>query len=65
MAQDGNIGAARISLVVDADDYLNTLKRGKSAAAEFGEAAERAFEQSTGKSRTAQQRRTAARRQAC
>lgn len=56
MAQDGNIGAARISLVVDADNYESTLNRLKNTAADFGNAAEAAFERSSGKARTAANR---------
>lgn len=56
MSQPGDIGAARISLVVDASDYESSLNRLKNTAADFGKAAEAAFDRATGKSRTAANR---------
>lgn len=56
MSQTVDIGAARIHLVVDATDYEPTLNRLKNTAADFGNAAEQAFERSSGKARTAANR---------
>lgn len=56
MSQTVDIGAARINLVVDASDYEPVLNRLKNTAADFGNAAEQAFERSSGKARTAANR---------
>ena len=56
MSQTVDIGAARINLVVDASDYEPVLNRLKNTAADFGSAAEAAFDRSSGKARTAANR---------
>jgi len=56
MSQTVDIGAARINLVVDASDYEPVLNRLKNTAADFGNAAEQAFDRSSGKARTAANR---------
>lgn len=56
MAQDMNIGAARVYLTVDTVDYVANLQRALNAAVGFGTDAERAFDKSAGGTRRASQR---------
>ena len=56
MSQTVDIGAARIHLIVDADDVEPTLRRMVNTAKDFGTAAEQAFDRSSGKARTAANR---------
>lgn len=56
MAQDMNIGAARVYLTVDTVDYEANIQRALNAAVGFGTDAERAFDKSAGGTRRASQR---------
>lgn len=56
MAQDMNIGAARVYLTVDTVDYDAALERAKNAATGFGTDAERAFDKASGGTKRAAQR---------
>ena len=56
MAQDMNIGAARVYLTVDTAEYDAALARAKNAAVGFGTDAERAFDKSAGGAKRASQR---------
>lgn len=56
MAQDMNIGAARVYLTVDTVDYHTNIARALNAAVGFGTDAERAFDKASGGTKRAAQR---------
>ena len=49
----GDIGSARVHLIVDTEDYDRAIARATNSAATFGSDAERAFDQSSGGARRA------------
>lgn len=56
MAQDMNIGAARVYLTVDTADYDTAIARALNSAVGFGADAERAFDKASGGTKRAAQR---------